>query len=120
MAALTSAVMMTGWVYSRPPLTMRWPTAAISDLSDTARAAPEVSASSKCVVASWRDAGCHLFFSGGPGRIADFERSALTVPFDFSFPQVVRAAISGKGSPRSYSDDFWLLEPELSTRIFTQ
>ena len=103
MAALTSALMMTGWVYSRPPLTMRWPTTSISDLSDTARAAPEVSASSNCAVAS--------------SRVPDVISSLQVAPDELLISSVARSpchsifpshsgsgGISGKVAPSSYSD----------------
>src|SRR5450432_43041 len=111
--------MMAGFVYSRPPLTMRWPTAAISDLSDIARAAPELNASSKRAVASWRVPAVISSLCFVPEEL--LISSAARSPCHSIFPSHNGSGgDSGKGAPSSYSDDFWLLEPELRTRIFTQ
>src|ERR1700681_3665135 len=98
---------------------MRCPTTAISDLLDRTLALPDVRASSKCAVAFSRALTVISSFRIIP---AEFFTSRLArSPCHSNFPSHNGAGgESGREAPKSNKLDFWLLEPELRTRTFTQ
>jgi len=56
-------------------------------------------------------------FSGESALILDLRLCGLALPFDLRLPKA-NGGSSGKTSPISYRQLFWLLDPEFSTRIF--
>src|SRR5450755_333079 len=98
---------------------MRWPTEAISALFDKTFVSPAVSSVSRRSVAFARDSTGNFSFLVIPAAVRAVRRASS--PCHSIFPSHSgTCGDSGREEPNSYKKDFWLLEPELRTRIFTQ
>src|SRR6266478_7410504 len=96
---------------------MRWPTTSISDSDSSTRVFPEASSLSRLEVAAERSPRSTFSIATTPdaARASSVARSSR----HWSLPSHNGLGGStGSGVARSKRHAFWLLEPELSTRIF--
>src|SRR6267154_3386344 len=96
---------------------MRWPATSISQSDSRTRVFPETNSLSRWEVAAERSPGSTFSFATAPEavRASSVARSSR----HSSFPSHNGlGGSSGRGAARSKRHAFWLLDPELSTRIF--